>query len=573
MRSELTDSSTLSSADDRAGGSVSGGGETGPGVPRDGLSGRVADVAIALALLAFAVAVRLPYLHLVPRYTDEVKEVMWALRIYWGEQLPLAAHNGYSGPLWNYLLAVVFALLGPSPGVPREVVLVAGALTVVATYALGRSMDGRTASLVGGALMATSFVPVFVNSHVAWSICITPLLTTLALLALHRGVRSESGPALALSGLLVGLSMQAHPLGVLLVPPSTLWFLLQRRGRRMLHGPWPWIAALLVVVGYANMIWFHVSSRLATVTKALSKLSDGVPGAPTLGSYRHGVESLLFNMIDLLTAQSHHSTDLFRADPATFVRIASLLLLLVLVYGAWRKDSLPLIVVLSTVLLMPLFNSQYGFPLGARYLSFLLPVVYTGLGLTVAAALEALRVRSSAATAAGTVAVWMLVAALVIYPLLPLRRAYASAEASGQTNALVHEMSEAVASGHEAGARVLLSEKIPAKFSGGGHLHRVFATLLGLRGIRTEKVHKDLKGIDEQLEGCIEHQRAGPERAGRNGAGPCLLIISERQAQALAQRYQLQPIRFSGTPRPEDGESYGVYWVAPGPAGTATPAR
>jgi 4-amino-4-deoxy-L-arabinose transferase-like glycosyltransferase len=516
-----------------------------------------ADAAITVALFVAAVAVRLPHLHLTPRYTDEVKEVMWALRIFWGEQLPLAGHNGYSGPLWNYLLAGLFALVGPSTAMPRTVVMLLGALTVVATYALARAMSGRTAGFIAGALMATSFVPVYVNSHVAWSICVTPLLTTLALTALYLGVRRSNGPLVVLFGLLTGLAMQAHPLGVLLVPAAGVWAVLQPEGRRLLRTPWPYLAALLAAFAYGNMIWFHVASRFETVTRALDKLSDGVPGALTLADYRHNVESLMFNLLDLLTAQGHHATDLFRADPATFVRGATVLLLFGLAYAAWRSESLPLVVVVVTAALMPVVNSEYGFPLGARYLSFLLPVTYAGFGLAAAALLAQLRARSPTAHRIGAIAVGLTVAALVLYPLRPLGSAYRQAEARGHTNALVHELADVARAEHAAGATVLLSEKIEAKFSGGGHIHRVMATLLGLSDVPTVKVHKDLKRIDEQLARC-----AGATQAGSR-AGTCVLIIAVRQADELAERYAVEPIPLSRAPLPEDGEAYGIYRVGP----------
>lgn len=516
-----------------------------------GRGGWAWDVVLAMALFVVALAVRLPNLHRMPRYTDEVKEVMWALRIYWGEHLPLAAHNGYGGAVWTYALAASFGLVGPSPTLPRTVAMLAGCLTVVAAYALGRSMGGRVAGFVAGTLMTTSFVPVYVNSHVAWSICVTPLLTTAALWAVHRGVRSGRGPLLAVSGLLVGLAMQTHPLAVLLVPPVVVWFVLQPEGRRMLGTPSPWMAVVLLVAGYANMIWFHASSRLETVTEALDKLSDGVPGAPTPASYAHVVEKLLFNLVDLLTAQGHHGTAAFRADPATFVRAASVALVLLLAYGALRKDALPLLVVVSTVVLMPLFNRDYGFPLGARYLSFLLPVVYGGVGLSAAALLDALTRRGPRARRVGVAAIGVAVLALALVQLVPLRRIYAAGEARGRTNDLVHEMAEGAHREHEAGAEILLSERIESKFSGGGHAHRVLATLLGLRDVRTTKVHKDLKGIDEQLAGCV-----APDRR-----RDCVLVISARQADELGEDYPLARLPFSTMPDEDDGEDYGVYRV------------
>ena len=70
------------------------------------------------------------------------------------------------------------------------------------------------------------------------------------------------------------------------------------------------------------------------------------------------------------------------------------------------------------------------------------------------------------------------------------------------------------------------------------------ATLIGLDGTPTVKVHKALKRIDEQLAAC--------------GNG-CVLIIPERQYIELSQRYPLEPVAVDGTPLAEDGEAFGMY--------------
>jgi hypothetical protein len=145
----------------------------------------------------------------------------------------------------------------------------------------------------------------------------------------------------------------------------------------------------------------------------------------------------------------------------------------------------------------------------------------------------------------GAAAIGVVVVALMLLPVLPLRDTYARHEARGHTNALVHEMAGVAVVAHAGGEPILLSEKIEAKFSGGGHIHRVMATLLGLGEVPSIKVHKELKRIDEQLDGC--------------GATGCVLILPERQYHELAERYPLEPVPLSPPPSPEDGEPYGVY--------------
>ncbi|MGE3271567.1 MAG: hypothetical protein AB7P40_22645, partial [Chloroflexota bacterium] len=209
-----------------------------------------------LALLAFAV--RWPYLWTIPRFTDETLEVLHSLAIVRDGARPLTNYDSYYGALYNYLVAAALAVSGQSPLAPRAVVLVAGILTVVATYALGlevaRRMAGfgtthqRLVGLLAAALLATNGPHVVVNSHIAWSNCLTPLFTTLAFWALLQSSRADAPSPpfplsrarergrgrdghlhwlLPLAGLLLGLALQTHPLVVALLPGIALGVLLR----------------------------------------------------------------------------------------------------------------------------------------------------------------------------------------------------------------------------------------------------------------------------------------------------------------------------------------------------------
>ena len=73
------------------------------------------------------------------------------------------------------------AVGGPSLLTPRLIMAIMGAVTVVPTYLLGRSLAGGS-SLVGllaALLLALSPIHIVVNSHIASSNCLTPLFTTL----------------------------------------------------------------------------------------------------------------------------------------------------------------------------------------------------------------------------------------------------------------------------------------------------------------------------------------------------------------------------------------------------------
>src|SRR3954469_839676 len=158
------------------------------------------DVLVVTAMLVAAAAVRLPYLWDIPRFTDESNEALKALVVAHGRIVPLTNIDPYIGPLWNYLLAGVFLATGPSLSAPRTVVAILGILTVVPTYLLGRSLGGPGVGAFAAAFLALSPAHIVVNSHIGWSNCITPLLTTLALWLTHRAVTRNVPSGLASSG-------------------------------------------------------------------------------------------------------------------------------------------------------------------------------------------------------------------------------------------------------------------------------------------------------------------------------------------------------------------------------------
>src|SRR5439155_561571 len=124
---------------------------------------------------------------------------------------PLTNVDPYIGPLWNYLLAGLFWLLGPSIAIPRALVLTTGVVTVLLTYLLGRAWYGRRVGLLGATLLAASPAHTAVNSHVAWSNCVTPVFTTAGLLVLTYALRGARPRLLPAAGLLLGLAFHTHP--------------------------------------------------------------------------------------------------------------------------------------------------------------------------------------------------------------------------------------------------------------------------------------------------------------------------------------------------------------------------
>lgn len=226
------------------------------------LGGWRGEVATVVILVALAVLARWPYLQLLPHFTDEIHEIMAALRVARGEAFPLTAQETYFGPVHYYILGALFKLLGPQLALPRIVIMACGALTVGATYLLGRALAGRGVGVLGAALLATSPQHILINSHIAWQNATMPLYTTLCLAAfvaaantLRRApgdtVPRRCGPLLALAALAFGLALQTHPGVILLLSPLALAFLaaiVPGRRWRALRSPWLPVAALAGLV-------------------------------------------------------------------------------------------------------------------------------------------------------------------------------------------------------------------------------------------------------------------------------------------------------------------------------------
>ena len=190
------------------------------------------DAVLIVGVVVVALLLRLPYLWLVPLFTDESREVLRAMELFSGGLSTadmLVNVDAYIGSFYLWLLAGIFWLTGVSALTPRLVMAVAGALAVGITYLLARDLGGRLAGLLAAALLATSGAQILSNGHIAWSHCLTPTLTTLATWMLQRAVRLDCRGSWLGSGFTFGLAFQTHP--------ATLVLLAGRGRLRPLVGP------------------------------------------------------------------------------------------------------------------------------------------------------------------------------------------------------------------------------------------------------------------------------------------------------------------------------------------------
>src|SRR5207249_6217007 len=82
------------------------------------------DLIIACAMFSGAALLRLPNFMTIPAITDEFKEVGYAMMMVEKNHLPLVAFDSYDGPLFPFLLSLLFRLFGYNLYLPRAFVLI-----------------------------------------------------------------------------------------------------------------------------------------------------------------------------------------------------------------------------------------------------------------------------------------------------------------------------------------------------------------------------------------------------------------------------------------------------------------
>ena len=455
---------------------------------------RVGELAGVALLITLAVLLRWPYLWDVPRFSDELQEVLWSLRIADGEILPLTAVDSYYGPLWSYLLAGLFVLFGPSPGLPRLVAMLIGAGLVALTYLFARDVAGRWPAAIAAGLMATSGGHIVINSHTSRSNSTTPLLVVVALWLVYRAVaergwdfgsgriaaRLPNPRLLVPAGFILGLALQTH-VSVIALGPGIAAYVVWC-GRRLLRTPWPSLAVLAALVGYSNMIAYNLLNGFWSLRHAHALQEAYTGGRSTdLDFYLSNLGNLLQSLSRLLSGTID--------SPDSPGRLAyTLLAFLGLILVARRGALLLPLAFMSVVAVLPYFNPRYGPILSGRYLIPLLPIAFTAIGCLVVVGARAGSASNSALERVGwrrlTVGAALLVA---LYPLAPLHSYYEDAVADGRTNQALYRLVDAVVGTRQPGEVVLLDEGLAQESLGaGGTDLKAFRMLLGTQGIPYE---------------------------------------------------------------------------------------
>lgn len=387
------------------------------------------DLGLSLALFFGALLLRLPYLHLIPPFGAEVE--IWrqdVLPIYRGEAYPLAStFDPYNSAFFAYLVALAFWALGPSIFLPRLVVTVLASATVVTTYWLVRPLGGRSGGALAGLLLATSAPAIVYLDRNGAPGHLAPFFVTAALLAFATALRRSNGPLLALSGLLAGLAVNTHPLVLTILPGLGVVFLTHPDLKAWLRRPWPYLALGLLVISYAPMLYYNLTTDLGSLQALRTNYTYVFETNPSPATWVKNLYNLSRTLGQGMGSDLNFNFGWEYEDPPPpWPFVAYLLLLPASLAYAWRRGgSLLLAVIVSSLAGMALFTHAYPI----RYLAHLFPLGYAAVGLMVTALLRRLPALRWRFAAVGVVSL-----SLLFWPLVSLNSYYQQQAALGYTN-------------------------------------------------------------------------------------------------------------------------------------------
>lgn len=488
------------------------------------------ELAAATATLAIAFALRWPDLMAVPRFTDELREVVIGHRIASGEALPLTNWKPHIGAFFNYLVAATALVVGPKLVVGRLVVATLGALTVLPTYLFGRSVGGPLVGALSALLLAGSAVHIAVNSHVAYSHSLVPLFATLGLWLVQRAVSSGSARSLIGAGAAFGLAFQVHPSAIVIWPGVGLFLLWKGRGLGLRAYA---LAASAGLVAIGNEIVFNATHELAGLYKARDRSEVALEPTDDPLAYLGWPGRLLSLLYGLARALVGRLTETpqpdVRLEPALVVfggLVAAGLILF------WRRGyQLPSLAMLAGLaMISSASGTSTALVPNARHFALLLPIAYVAIACAVVVASRMagrLTQRPWLGVAVGGVASLVLVAT----SLSGLRDYYDTMQREGRTNAPVLEALAAIERGSAPDETVYLDDdlSLSGTISGG----RLLATM----DLALEIQRRPHEVVDARNARLISRPRETR-----------VLVLHPDTIRYASQRYVLEPL--PGEPGP-----------------------
>jgi 4-amino-4-deoxy-L-arabinose transferase-like glycosyltransferase len=364
------------------------------------LGNRKLDVAALILFVVLAFAIRIwSYTTIPTPRNDELGEEKIALRILSGGYYPLTNYATFMGSFFQYVLVMFFLVFGDATSTARLMSVFFGSFTVGLTYLLAKDLYDRKTAIIASVLLATSVAHVLIASHVGWSASLTPFMGVLTVYLFNKAFRSRRRLLYFATGVAAGITLQTHPSSIFLLAGLGMFLMLWHNQASL----WRRHGFLLLlyamggfVVGYANMIYYNVVSRLGSVAFAQRASWTGIS---SLGwsSYSTRLRGLSSEYLRLLGDYMIETLN-FGVLLSQYKVVLFLFLVAIGVAYALKKhgsaDRMLLIILGLAWLILPIGIKGFGYPSpwGGHYVMLLLPLSYMIIAAPLGALLNSHRI-------------------------------------------------------------------------------------------------------------------------------------------------------------------------------------
>jgi tetratricopeptide (TPR) repeat protein len=171
----------------------------------------------------------------------------------------------FMGPLYPYVLAVLLGVFGKSIAIVRVVQILAGALTVVLTYLVGKKAFRPSVALLGAVLLALYGTITFYEGQLLM-MWLGTLLNMTALFTLYRWQDRPGLKKYVLVGVLIGLSALARANILVFLVVVVVWIAVVPGERRRLPGVGVLLVSVLVTILPATLHNYLASRDFVPIT-------------------------------------------------------------------------------------------------------------------------------------------------------------------------------------------------------------------------------------------------------------------------------------------------------------------
>ena len=372
------------------------------------LKRRIWSAAPVLIVGLAAIALRLYAIDRLPPglFGDEAVEGLDALDVLAGNgAIWFHAHQGRE-PIYVYLVALSYWAFGVTPLATRLPALIAGLLTIPATWwmvrewAAGRPAQAavRLAGLTT-ALLAISFWHIQMTRD-AHRDTLVPLVEAVGYAFLWRGLRTHSWKAYAAAGLVLGLAIYTYSpgrfVGVFVALYIGLEFLISRFGRRATALVLHWLA-LIGAGGLALLVMMPLGVYFAQNPDQFFRRFDSVSVLDAESPVAALAASVAGNLLQYVVPGAGYQSTHYNlpGKPIFDLLIAPWLLVgVAIALGRWRRPEYRFLLLWFGVMMMPAFLTTDMTPKAVRCLG-----VVPGVFVFPALAIEWLLDRVGARTA------------------------------------------------------------------------------------------------------------------------------------------------------------------------------